>query len=102
MEVAELLYFSFKNAINSLYISSKTFLMKNPDHIADPVQNLSPRNYNTGLVSSGDILTSWGEGDSLALVGHPSSDSVTIKMPYGVDLLLHQPALHPIISFWVG
>ena len=44
MEVAELLYFSFKNAINSLYISSKTFLMKNPDHIADPVQNLSPRN----------------------------------------------------------
>ena len=32
---------------------------------------------------------------SLALVGHPSSDGVTIKMPYGVDVL-HQPALHPI------
>ena len=32
-------------------------------------------------------LTSWGEGASLALVGHPSSDGVTIKMPYGVDAL---------------
>ena len=39
--------------------------------------------WNTGLVSSGDSLTSWGEGASLALVGHPSSDGVTIKMPYG-------------------
>ena len=28
----------------------------------------------------------FGEGVSLALVGHPSSDSVTIKMPYGVDV----------------
>ena len=36
-----------------------------------------------GLVSSGDILISWEEGASLALVGHPSSDGVTIKMPYG-------------------
>ena len=25
------------------------------------------------------------EGASLTLVGHPSSDGVTIKMPYGVD-----------------
>ena len=40
-------------------------------------------------------LTSWGEGTILALIGHPSSDGVTIKMPYGVDVL-HQPALHPI------
>ena len=40
-------------------------------------------------------LTSWGEGASLALVGRPSSDGVTIKMPYGVDVL-HQPASHPI------
>ena len=46
-------------------------------------------------------LTSWGEGASLALVGHPSSDGVTIKMPYGVDAL-HRPALHPIFSYWVG
>ena len=52
----------------------------------------------TGLVSSRVSLTSWGEGASLALVGHPSSDSVTIKMPYGVDVL-HRPALHPIFSY---
>ena len=43
----------------------------------------------------------WGEGASLALVGHPSSDGVTIKMPYGVDVL-HRPASHPIFSYWVG
>ena len=55
----------------------------------------------TGLVSSGVSLTSWGEGASLALVGHPSSDGVTIKMPYGVDVL-HRPASHPIFSYWVG
>ena len=30
--------------------------------------------------------------------GHPLSDDVTIKMPYGVDLL-HRPALHPIFSY---
>ena len=46
--------------------------------------------FHTGLVSSGDILTSWGEGASLALVGHPSSDGVTIKMPYGVDVFIDQ------------
>ena len=51
--------------------------------------------------SSGVSLTSWGEGASLALVGHPSSDGVTIKMPYGVDVL-HRPASHPIFSYWVG
>ena len=28
-----------------------------------------------------------GEGASLALVGNPSSDGITIKMPYGVDVL---------------
>ena len=55
----------------------------------------------TLLVSSGVSLTSWGEGASLALVGHPSSDGVTIKMPYGVDVL-HRPASHPIFSYWVG
>ena len=46
-------------------------------------------------------LTSWGEGASLALVGHPSSDGVMIKMPYRVDVL-HRPALHPVCSYWVG
>ena len=53
------------------------------------------RHSNIGLVSSGTSLT------LLTLVGHTSSDSVTIKMPYGVDVL-HQPASHPIFSYWVG
>ena len=47
----------------------------------------SPRHYNTELVSSRASLNSWGEGPPLALVGHPSSDGVTIKKPYGVDVL---------------
>ena len=51
---------------------------------------------------SGVILTSWGEGASSALVDNPSSDGITIKIPYGVDVLLHQPASHPIFSYWVG
>ena len=59
------------------------------------------RFWNTGLVSSGASLTSWEEGASLALVGHPSSDGVTIKIPYGVDVL-HRPASHPNFSYWVG
>ena len=55
----------------------------------------------TWLVCSGDILTSWGEGASLALVDYSSSDGITIKMPYGVDVL-HRPASHPIFSYWIG
>ena len=47
-------------------------------------------------------ITSWGEGASLALIGHPSSDGITIKIPYGVDVLLRRPASHPIFSYWVG
>ena len=42
-------------------------------------------------MSSGASLTSWGEGASLALVGHPSSDGIIIKIPSGVDVLLHFP-----------
>ena len=41
-------------------------------------------------MSSGARLTSWGEGASLALVGHSSSDGVAIKMPYGVDVFIDQ------------
>ena len=52
-----------------------------------------------GLVSIGVSLTSWGECASLALVGHPSSDGITIKITYGVDVLLYRPALHPIFSY---
>ena len=50
-------------------------------------------------MSRGDILTSWGEVASLALVGHPSSDGIMIKMPYGVDVL-HQQLRTP--SFPIG
>ena len=63
---------------------------------------LTPRHRNTSLVSSGVSLTLWGEGVSLALVGHPPSDGITIKIPYGVDVFLHRLASHPIFSYWVG
>ena len=39
-------------------------------------------------MSSGVNRTSWGEDASLALVGHPYSDGVTIKIPCAVDALL--------------
>ena len=52
-------------------------------------------------MSSRVSLTSRGEGACSALVGDPSSDGATIKMPYGIDVL-HRPALHPIFSDWVG
>ena len=42
-----------------------------------------------GKVSSGVSLTSLGEGGSVVLFGHTSSDGVTIKIPYGVDVLLY-------------
>ena len=56
------------------------------------------RHWNIELVPSKVSLTSWGEGASLALVDHPSSDSITIKIPYVVDILLYRPASHPIFS----
>ena len=68
---------------------------------ASSEEHLPPRLWNSGLVSSGASLISWREGVFLTLVGHPSSDDVTIKMPYGVNVL-HPPALHPIFSYWVG
>ena len=46
-------------------------------------------------MSSRVSLTSWERGAPFALLGHPSSDGVTIKMPSGVDVL-HQPASLPI------
>ena len=52
------------------------------------------RHWNKGLVSSRASLTSWGEGAFLVLVGNPSSDGVTIKMAYGVDVL-QWPSSHP-------
>ena len=37
---------------------------------------------------AGVSLISWGVGASLAL-GRPSTDDIMIKIPYGVDVLLH-------------
>ena len=39
-------------------------------------------------MSSGASPAWCGEGDSLVLADHPSSDGVTIKTPYSVDVLL--------------
>ena len=47
-------------------------------------------------------FTLWGEGASLALIDHPSSDGVPIKILYGVDVSLHHPSLHPVFWYWVG
>ena len=58
------------------------------------------RHWNTGLVSSGASLTSWEKGALLALVGHPSSDGIPKKIPYGVDFYYTD---HPCIpSFPIG
>ena len=55
---------------------------------------------NTGLEHIRASLTSWEEGASLALVGDPSIECVTIKMSHGVDVL-YRPASNPIFSYWV-
>ena len=47
------------------------------------------------MVSSGVSFTSWGEGVSL------TCDGVTIKIPYGADVVLHWPTLYPMFSYWV-
>ena len=39
-------------------------------------------------------LTSWGEGASLAMNGHSSSDGITTKILYRIDVLLHHPIFH--------
>ena len=45
-------------------------------------------------MSSDVSVTSWRESVSLALAGYYSSDCITIKIPYEVDVLLCQPASH--------
>ena len=58
---------------------------------------------STELLSSGASLTSWGEGASLALVGHHSSDGVTTKILYGVDVFLNWSFCFPCTpSFPIG
>ena len=61
-----------------------------------------PSHYNTGLVSSEFSLTLWGEGASLAVVDHLSSDGITIKIRYEVAVLLHRHVLHRLsLSAWL-
>ena len=61
---------------------------------------MSPGFQDTGLVSSGVSLTSWGESASLALVGNSSSDGITIKIPYGLKFYCNDQPCTP--SFPVG
>ena len=58
----------FKVSLSKVRLFSKVSLRK-----------ISSRHSNTGEVSSRVSLTSWGEVVSLALVGHPYSDGITIK-----------------------
>ena len=83
--------------LTSIFLSEphqKDQIINQKDQISFP-----PIHWNIGSVSSGVSLTSWGEGAFLALVGHRSSDGVTIKIPCVVDVLLHRPASHPILSY---
>ena len=57
---------------------------------------------NDGLVYRRVSPTSWEESATLTLGDFPSNDDVIMKVPYGVDVLLNQPSLHPIFSNWVG
>ena len=66
------------------------------------VQNfLSLRHWNTGWCPAG-LVSPRREKMSLALVGRPSSDGDTIRIPLVVDDLLHRPVFCPIFSYWVG
>ena len=79
--------FPWSNLSSILYIIKKVYIyccMYSVPH------SITPRLWNTGLVSRGASLTSWTEGSSLAMVGHPSSDGVSIKMPYRVDVFINQ------------
>ena len=69
-------YFNIYNLCNHLSkITAGNICCLHEKHILQLL--FPPRQQNTRLVSSG--TTSWGEGASLALVGHPSSD-VMIKI----------------------
>ena len=63
---------------------------------------MSPQDIEILIWCPGGVsLTSWRKGASLALVGHPSSNAITIKVPHGVDVLLHQHQSHTP-SFPIG
>ena len=61
-------------------------------------QNFCPRDIKILGWYPWASLTSWEEG---ALVGHPSSDGVTIKMPYGVCFTSTSFAPYPFLLGWL-
>ena len=54
---------------------------------------------NPPLVSSKVSFTTWEELPFLMLIVNPSQDGVTIKIHYGVDILLYQPNLLPTFLY---
>ena len=93
----DLAYFFYKK--HTTNTTEKLFLAK---FVSFHIINISfsPSYWNSGSVPSKVSLAWRGEGTPLALFGHPSSGGVTIEIPYGVNVLLHQPASHP--SFLLG
>ena len=70
----------------------KILILKSPETFKTPQDSKILGWCLVGLVLEGEKVP-------LALVGHPFSDGPTIKIPYGVDVLLHQPASYLIFSF---
>ena len=102
--IKSLFQVSKKGTMTSIYyhLCKRTTVVLPQERKVLPWEGTSLRHWNSRLVSSGVSLTSSKEGASLALVGHPSSDGITIKVPYGVDVWLHWPDSYPIFSYWVG
>ena len=86
---------SSSKMVNFQKIHVKSSVMESHSHLVD-----YPRDIEIlGWCRMGPVLPNMGECASLVLVGHPYNDDFTIKMPYGVNVLLHQPTSHPIFSY---
>ena len=74
-------------------IRTTKYGMEIPSYLDSKLWNLIPNEYKT-IESLADFkakMRTWVPGNSvsLALVGHLSSNGIPIKIPYGVDVLLH-------------
>ena len=85
----------------SLTIAEKNYAQIERELLAIVYTSKRFNQFLTALVSSRASLTSWGKGAFLALVGHTLSDRVTIKMPYGVDVLDGVDAPHLFLLRWL-
>ena len=88
--------FSQKSSITDVRLDFKyvsTFTLK----------PFTSRHWNTGLVSSGASLTSWGEGTSLALAGDGDKNDKDVhnKMLYRVDVLHWTVAPNLFLLGWL-